>query len=257
MAEPEITNLAEMAFWEDEYLSRVELPSRPNPAFAFERCLARDLSRYAAVEPGASVLEVGCSPATWLVFYAERFGARVEGIEYSGKGAELARTNLRLSGVEGTIRHADFFATERAPFDLVLSLGFIEHFDDLDHAFARHLEFLAPGGRLALGVPNYRGLNGILQRWADPAHLRLHNLEAMQPSLYRGFAGRHGLHVEHAGYLGGFDPILIKHDRRSLVRPIVLAEALYRRLGVADRLDHPWLSSYLLVVLRRAGLVPG
>jgi SAM-dependent methyltransferase len=251
MSEPNISNLAEMTFWEDEYFGAVELPSRPDITMAFERCLARDLGRHAALEPDATVLEVGCAPAKWLVFFAERFGAKVEGIEYSAKGTELSRANLRLAGVEGTIHHADFFAFEPKPFDLVLSLGFIEHFDDLERAFACHLKFVGPRGRLAIGVPNFRGLNRVVQRLADPAHLRLHNLEAMDSSLYRRLAQSHGLQLEHVGYLGGFDPIIIKHARRSLVRPIILLEALYRRFPVADRIDHRWLSSYLLVVLRR------
>ena len=103
-----------------------------------------------------------------------------------------------------------------------------------------------------IGVPNFRGLNKLLQLWADPAYLHLHNLDAMQPSLYLRLAQRHDLQVERSGYLGGFDPVLIKHDPRSLVHLIVLAEGAYRRLPLADRLDHRLLSSYLLVVLRRA-----
>jgi SAM-dependent methyltransferase len=249
-------DLAEQAFWDEEYLADVPLPSRPDMSMPFERCVARELSRHAPVERGASVLEVGCAPAKWLVFYAERFGARVSGVESSAKGAELSRANLRLSSMEGEIRHADFFALEAAPADLVLSLGFIEHFDDLERAFARHLEFVGPRGRLVIGVPNCRGVNGMLQRRADPAHLRLHNLEAMQPSLYRRLAAESGLHVDHLGYLGGFDPVIIKLGHRGAASAIVLLESLYRRLRVADHLNHRWLSSYLLAVLSRSGSSP-
>jgi SAM-dependent methyltransferase len=251
LSEPPPANLAETAFWEDEYFADVELPSRPDLKMPFERCLARDLAIHAGVDAGARVLEVGCAPAKWLVFYAERFGAVVEGIEYSVKGADLSRANLNAAGVEGGVHHADFFAFTPRPFDLVLSLGFIEHFDNLDQAFARHLEFVGPRGRLAIGVPNLRGFNRILQRWSDPAHLQMHNLEAMKPSLYRRLAAQHGLEVEHLAYLGGFDPIIIKLVRRSIVRPILLVEGRYRRLKIADRLNHRWLSSYLLAVLRR------
>ncbi len=251
MSEPEITNLANLGFWEDEYFSGVVLPARPDMTMPFERCVARDLARYAPVESGARVLEIGCAPAKWLVFYAEQFGAKVTGVENSAKGAELSRANLVAAKVNGTIHHADFFAFEPEPFDLVLSLGFIEHFDELDSVFARHLEFLAPRGRLAVGVPNLRGLNRILQQSCDPAHLRLHNLEAMRPALYRRLAAEHGLEIERLGYLGGFDPVVIKLGRRSPASAIVLLEALYRRLGIADRIDHRWLSSYLLTVFRR------
>jgi SAM-dependent methyltransferase len=248
--DPKLTNLAEKTFWEDEYFGDVSLPARPDPNMPFERCLAHDLAAHACVEPASKVLEIGCAPAKWLVFYAERFGATVEGIEYSAKGVELSRMNMSAAGVEGTVHEADFFEFEPKPFDLVLSLGFIEHFDDVDRAFAQHVKFVGPRGRLAIGVPNYRGLNRVLQRWSDPAHLRLHNADAMEPSLYRRLAASHGLEVVHLGYLGGFDPIIVKLGRRS-ARPAIMLEAFYRRLRLADRLNHRLLSSYLLTVLRK------
>jgi SAM-dependent methyltransferase len=247
---PEIYNRADVAFWDDEHFSDVSLPARPRLEFAFERCFADALVRHAPVKRGARVLEVGCTPARWLVFYAERFGADVEGVDYSEHGVELSRRNLELSGVQGTIHRADFFEFEPRPFELVLSFGFIEHFDDLGTVFRRHLAFVGAGGRLVVGVPNFRGLNRILQQQADPAYLRLHNLDAMEPSLYRRLADENGIALEHLGHLGGFDPVLIKNDRFG-VGAIMRLEAMYRRLPGTDRINHPLLSSYLLAVFRR------
>jgi SAM-dependent methyltransferase len=249
MAKPP-SNLVEQEFWETDYFAGERLPSRPDPAMAFERCLAAALARHAPARTGETVLEAGCAPGKWLVFYAERFDARVEGIEYSEQGAELTRANLRTCGIDGTIVTADFFAGPPRPADLVLSLGFIEHFDDRDGAFERHLEFTAPGGRLVIGVPNYRGVNGLEQRWADPEHLALPNRDAMRPAWYRSLAARHGLTLTHLGHLGGFDPIIIKVRRRSALL-WTLPEGRYRRLAAADRIDHPALSSYLLAVFAR------
>jgi SAM-dependent methyltransferase len=244
-------NLVDRSFWEQDYFGGERVPSRPDCSLPFERCLARALVRHAPVSRGATVLEAGCAPGKWLVFYAERFGARVVGIEYSPHGAELARANLRECGVDGAILEADFFAEEARPVDLVLSLGFVEHFDDLETVFACHLDWVAPGGRLVIGVPNYRGVNRLVQLWADPAHLALHNLDAMRPAWYYAMADRHGLDLEHLCYLGGFDPIIIKVTRRSAFLWTVV-EGRYRRLHAADRIDHPLLSSYLLGVFRRA-----
>lgn len=251
MSEDQPANIVDKAFWEEEYFGGESLPSRPDPQMAFERCLKAGLERFAPVEPGATVVEAGCAPAKWLAFYAERFGARVSGIEYSAQGAALSRENLRLCGVaDATIVEGDFFEVAPSPHDLVLSLGFIEHFDDLDQAFARHVEFLAPGGRLVIGVPNYRGVNGVVQRFADPEHLALHNTNAMRPGWLREAGLRHGLAVDHIGYLGGFDPIIIKVTRRAALL-WTIPEGRWRRLSVADRVNHPLLSSYLLAVYRR------
>jgi SAM-dependent methyltransferase len=250
MTDPHVTNLVGPEFWEDDYLRDVSLPARPDRAVAFDRSLSDTLVRHAPVSPGQRVLEVGCAPAKWLVFYAERFGAAVEGIEYTERGASLSRLNLERCALDGRIHQADFFTVEPSIFNLVLSLGFIEHFDDLEGAFARHLEFVAPGGRLVIGVPNYRGLNRWLQWLSDPEHLRLHNLRAMDPDLYRRLAAAHGLEVTFADHIGGFDPSIIRLGR-WVAAPIVLLEGRYRRLAVADKINHPLASSYLLIVMQR------
>jgi SAM-dependent methyltransferase len=248
---PQIATLAEKGFWEDDYYwADLEPPARPDPGFSFDRCLMRALEEIAPVPAGARVLEIGCAPAKWLVFYGERFGAWIEGIEYSEKGAALSQRNLDLCGVTGTIHHADFFDFEPVEFDLVLSVGFIEHFDDLEAVFARHLPFVRPGGRLVVGVPNFRGLNRLLQSWADSGYLRLHNLQAVDPRLYRRLAAQHGLELERVDYIGGFDPAIIRLGRRSAT-PFVMLLGRYRRLGVADRINASWGSSYLLTAFRR------
>lgn len=244
------TNLAGKDFWTEDYLAHVSLPARPDATMAFERCLAAALAQDAAVASGASVIEAGCAPAKWLVFYAEHFGAQVTGIEYTEHGAALSTANLRATGVLGEIRHGDFFALPPTEHDLVLSLGFIEHFDDLEGAFARHVRFLAPGGLLVIGVPNYTGLFGAVQRWTDPAHLALHNVDAMAPPLYRRLAAGHGLSVRSQRYIGGPDPAIIRLGRqrgRLATSPLGLA----RRLPALDRVNHRLLSSYLLTVMQR------
>ncbi len=257
-------NIVEKSFWENEYYwADAKLPCRADMEFAFDRSLARALVTHAPARPGESVLEVGCAPAKWLIFYAERFGARVAGIEYSEKGARISRENLLAADVAGEIHEVDFFEVQPRPHDLVVSIGFVEHFHDLDRVLERHLEFVAPGGRLAVGVPNLRGFNGALQRLAEPRYLELHNRAAMYPSLYRGFARAHRLELLHLGYLGGFDPAIICLSRGSLFSPgraipgaVTLIERRFRALAVADRLEHRWLSSYLLAIYRLPGAPP-
>lgn len=254
-------NIVEKSFWENDYYwAEAALPCRADMGFAFDRSLARALAAHAPAKRGESVLEVGCAPAKWLIFYAERFGAQVSGIEYSEIGAQLSRDNLLAAGVSGEIATGDFFEVEPTKHRLVVSIGFIEHFDEPAQALERHLDFVAPGGRLAVGVPNFRGLNGAVQWLAKPEYLAIHNRAAMRPALYRDFARDHDLELLHLGYLGGFDPVIIGLSRGPLLSPrraipgaITLLEGRFRTLRVADRLEHRWLSSYLLAVYRIPG----
>jgi SAM-dependent methyltransferase len=242
------TNLASKDFWEDDYYRGIEIPARPDPGFPYERCLAGALEDLAPVARGERVLEVGCSPGRWLLWYAERFGAAVTGVEYSAAGVRLSRDNLAAAGVDGEIYEADFFSRELrlGRFGLVLSLGFIEHFDDISVAFARHADFVADGGRIAIGMPNFRGLTGFLQAWGDHGYLDIHNQRAMNPDLYRQIAGDHGMHLDAVRYLDGTDPAMIRATRRS-VHAALLPLRTWRRLRLSDRVNHRLISSYLLL----------
>ncbi len=71
-------------------------------------------------------------------------------------------------------------------FDVVVSFGFIEHFDDPEPAIRRHVELCKPGGVVFITVPNYRV--GSFYRWLThrlgPTPLQWitegHNLNCME-----------------------------------------------------------------------------
>jgi SAM-dependent methyltransferase len=239
-------------FWDDEYYGDPSLPLAPSDSFSYERTLAAALRDMAPVDSGQSVVEIGCAPARWLVWYGHTFNAQVSGLEYSAKGAALSRANLAAAGITPNIEEADFFDAklDSGATDLVLSLGFIEHFDDLERAFRRHLDFCGPGGRVAIGVPNFRGFTGLIQRWASPGFLDAHNTAAMDPALLERFAADAGWTLEAHRYLDSFEPRIIHVERRG---PAVVLLPLMplRRMRWTDRINHPRLSSYLLMTFRR------
>jgi SAM-dependent methyltransferase len=248
----EPSNLASQEFWDEEYYRGITIPARPDADFPFERCLARTLEELAPVGPGTRVLEVGCAPAKWLLWYAERFQANVTGLESSPKGVQLSRENLAAGGVDGAIVEADLFSDELGlgTFDLVISVGVIEHFDDVAHAFARHAAFVGEGGRLVIGMPNFRGLIGFLQKIADRDYLRMHNTEAMRPQLYRGLADDCGMSLENTRYIDGADPVMVGRQTRPMLAAL-LPLHFWRRLRLSDHVNHRLISSYLVLTFVR------
>jgi SAM-dependent methyltransferase len=243
-------DLAGNEFWEETYYRAIRLPARPSANLPFERCLMRALEEVAPASAGAEVLEIGCAPARWLVWYSERFEAHVTGLESSSRGAAISRDNLSASGVVGSIREGDFFSANVGVFELVFSLGVIEHFDDVEAAFARHLSFVGEGGRLVIGVPNFRGLTGLFQRWGDREFLALHNTDAMVPELYRRLAHDHGLTIDAVRYLDGFDPDMVNVSRLTTRLALMPFRAL-RMLAPMDYVNGRFVSSYLLMAFTR------
>ncbi len=244
-------------FW-DDYWEGVKLPTAVDPAFAFDRTFSAAIAEVFSAETGV-VFEVGCAPGKWLAFLAETHGLTPAGIEYSPEGMAATYKNLELHGIEhAEIIDGDFFAREPEPrFDAVASFGFIEHFDDPGSVLDRHLGWLKPGGLLIIGVPNFRGIHGVLQRMLDRSVLDKHNLSVMDPAYFSAWAGHRGLGVERLGYLGGFEPGLPIVDTTRMNPAIFFARAFMwagfraRRSPALDNLNGPRISSYLLFAARK------
>lgn len=115
-------------------------------------------------EHGLRLLEVGCAASRWLPVYAKDFSYRVTGIDFDPVGCELARRALSEHGAVGEVLCEDFFsltASLQERFDVVVSYGFVEHFDgrEVAHALGACLK---PGGTLFATVPNLHGVPGLL-----------------------------------------------------------------------------------------------
>lgn len=251
--------LTDVAFW-DDFWEGVQLPTGVDASLPFDRGMREFLADVLADESG-DVLEVGCAPGKWLAVAHEIAGLRPSGIEFSPGGVSATNRNLELLGIEpGEIMGADFFDVDPAPrFDVVLSLGFVEHFEDVWAVLDRTVAWLRPGGVLVVGVPNFRGVHGFLQRVCDPGVLAAHNLDVMDPRVLTDWADSRDMDVVRAGYLCGFEPGLpvVDTSRRSAgvlaVRGVLAAGRRLRRWRTFDGFDGPRVSAYIAMAARKRG----
>jgi len=127
--------------------------------------------------PSASFLEIGCANSIWLPHFARRFGFRITGLDYSEIGCAQTRAAYEAAGLDAEIVCADAFSPPGQlleSFDVVFTLGVVEHFDDTVGALDAFARFLRPGGLLLTVIPNLRGANGLVQRIVNPRVLRMH-----------------------------------------------------------------------------------
>jgi 2-polyprenyl-3-methyl-5-hydroxy-6-metoxy-1,4-benzoquinol methylase len=121
----------------------------------FDRTLCRLVD--AAGKPEADVLELGCAPGAVLErIHRLRPRHRLHGIDFSPDGCRMARERFRAAGLTVSLHEGDLRAI--APprrYDLVLSCGLIEHFADPVEMLRCHARFAAPGGVVAVTVPNF------------------------------------------------------------------------------------------------------
>lgn len=148
-------------------------------------------------------LEAGCGGSQWLPFFAQRYGYRLLGLDYSQKGCKLSQRILEQAGITGEILMEDVFSPSARIHecaDVVYSFGMVEHFLPTESIVQQLCGLLRPGGKMITIIPNMQGLQGLLQRLVDrdvyDAHVPL------SVSELREAHERCGLDVLDARFLG-------------------------------------------------------
>jgi SAM-dependent methyltransferase len=193
----------------DSYFSRAGMGVRvlPNPdRDRFDREFSEILRKcLGGTDHLTRVLEMGCGGSVWLPYLAKNFGCEVSGIDYLDRGCELARRNLNAVGVSGRILQADFndldssMGLSLSNFDLVFSIGVVEHFADPAALIGRFAGCLNQGGKIITIIPNLTGIQGWWWRAFCPNVYKVHNVIRLG-ALVEAHVGN-GLELLESGYM--------------------------------------------------------
>ena len=129
-----------------------------------------------------SVLDVGCGTGHLLVALTDRMEAtpdRIVGVDHAEAGIRRARA-LLPAGV-WLVDDVYTLSVEGEPFDLVVCTEVLEHLHEPDRAVRVLRAHCAPGGRVAITVPD-----GATDSWAG--HVNFWDEDAL-----RAFLESHGL----------------------------------------------------------------
>lgn len=91
---------------------------------------------------------------TRILAWASERGARVYGIDISPPTVMQARGAFSAAPLHGVVADVRDIPFSDGAFDIVYSMGTIEHFDDTARAVREIARVLKPGGRAIVGVPN-------------------------------------------------------------------------------------------------------
>lgn len=188
--------LTEQEYWRNSVRARSGLRRR--------LAIFDDIATLLPRIPGLNLLEIGCAPGTILSDFCIEFGYTAHGIEYATDGSEIRRL-LEADGVNiGEIHAADFFAWQpRQRYDIVLSVGFIEHFANADEVIDRHFSLCAPGGLVVVAMPNFARGQYLMHWLFDRSNLVLHNTRIMNERFLTNAARRNSAEVIAVSFAGG------------------------------------------------------
>jgi SAM-dependent methyltransferase len=178
---------------------------------------------------GCSSVEIGSAPGDYSVQFCKRHGCIPYGVEYSTAGVDINRDVFRQNGFDpDNVIHADFFsdhflAQHREKFDVVMSKGFIEHFEEVKPVIDRHMQLLKPGGYLIVTVPNLRGANYWLGRLFDEGAIARHNISIMRKAVYRKLFDDKNIKTLFCDYYGTFSFYLFTAGRSVVKRHLLWA----------------------------------
>jgi cyclopropane-fatty-acyl-phospholipid synthase len=101
------------------------------------------------LQPGQSLLDIGCGWGALLIRAAQRFGARGVGVTLSENQARLARERVERAGVQDLVEiRLQDYRDVTGQFDRITSVGMFEHVGiaNLPEYFGRINALLAPDG---------------------------------------------------------------------------------------------------------------
>jgi len=174
-----------------------------------------------------SVLEVGCGNSIWLPYLAKSNKIQIAGIDYSREGCNLLLENLKKTKVEGKIFCEDIFQSDPriiGRYDLVYSLGVVEHFSEPKEIICKLTEFVNTEGLLFTEIPNLKNSIHQLLVWIwQPEILKKH--QKISKEELEKIYFELGLEIIESKYLGFFSLSIVawdNNDRWPKINKIVL-----------------------------------
>lgn len=112
------------------------------------------LKHLAVLQPGGSLLDIGCGRGDFLS-RAKEFGWRVSGLEPAQEHAQYGIEKLGIDIQRATLEEADF---EKASFEVITLWDVIEHVPNPRNTLHRLSQWLKKDGILLLATPNHQSL---------------------------------------------------------------------------------------------------
>ncbi|CAM4103559.1 Methyltransferase domain-containing protein [Pedobacter westerhofensis] len=244
--------LTDRQFWVDYWESKTGLSVNIPADYLFHKELASIIK----TQNVKTAIELGGFPGYYAVFLKKYFKLDVTLLDYfvhqPVTNALLKANNLTENDIH--IIETDLFNhNEQQQYDLVLSCGLIEHFNDTKDIIQRHIHFLKPGGTLLITLPNFKALNGWFQKSFDKDNYDKHNISCMDPQLLAGICAEAGLEVVQAKYFGHFS-LWLENEKQKPAGVRILKKSLWLAGKVFTKVfpfNSRQLSPYIILEARK------
>jgi SAM-dependent methyltransferase len=204
-----------------------------------------------------SSIELGGFPGYYTIYMRKYFKVRSALFDYFVH-PEIVKSLMKANGLKKgdlEIIEGDLFAFPESEnkFGMVMSCGLIEHFEDTSNIIEQHLKFLDTNGTLFITLPNFRGVNGWIQKTFDRDNYDKHNIKSMDPRWLRQILIQLNLEVIECRFYGHFGVWLENPEQKSTIAKWVkqLIWVTGKVLTKLISFDSKLLSPYILIIAKR------
>jgi len=168
-----------------------------------------------------NALELGCGRGT-ISLYLHKYGKlKMTLVDVSDSAIELARKNFAHHQAEGEFVVADCekLSFQNESFDVIVSIGLIEHFSDYTQALKEQYRVLKPGGvMISLNIPQKRSVQILNQAYRFLLRIVGRN-KFLQKDYYRN-TDTPGQYLQKAQEVGFVDCSTVNVNPYTLFTPL-------------------------------------
>ena len=245
--------LTDRQFWVNYWESKTGLSVNIPENYLFHKELGAIIKKRNV----KTAIELGGFPGYYAVFLKKYFKLDVTLLDYfvhqPVTNALLQANGMRESDIH--IIETDLFNHQEVnQYDLVLSCGLIEHFNDTADIIQRHINFVKPGGTLFITLPNFKALNGWFQKSFDRDNYDKHNINCMDPELLAQICKDAGLEVIQSRYFGYFS-LWLENEQQKPVGVRMLKKSLWLAGKVFTKIlsfNSRQLSPYIILEAKKS-----
>ena len=240
--------LTDRAFWSTYWESKSNIVTSIPKHYLFHEWI----DTIVRTKNPETAIELGGFPGFYAIFLKKYYGVKSTLLDFFIHTPILhqliAQNGLKNEDI--TVTETDLFEyAPRERYDLVISCGLIEHFKDTEDIIKRHVTLMSENGCLLITLPNFKGVNGWVQKTFDSNNYDKHVIACMDTLLLKEIAERLGLKNVTAQYFGGFSVWLENEAKQTrgvkyFVKLIWLAGKIFSKIV---RFESKWLSPYIVL----------
>jgi len=194
---------------------------------------------------GKKIIDIGCGTG-YFAYLAAKKGAFVQAIDYADKAITCAKKKYRHKNLKYSVMNA-FEIKEK--FDIITSLGTLEHMDNPYFALKFYKSLLRKNGKIIITTPNWSNPRGYVLMtlyYLFSAPITLADLNYLTPINHKKWAQKLNMSLKWRTIEKSWShgEILIKDFQRRIPRVLHDSKLPNRKKNVSNLIK--WLKDYVL-----------